>query len=64
MFTLAIISLFFNIVLAAALYVMFFTDNHDDKDRIIMQQQIRINELMFELSSVDTDVYLDEIIAE
>jgi len=61
---LLIISMAFNVVITFALYYILAHDSHSDKDRVIMQQQIRINQLEFELSGVHLDTYIDEIIEE
>lgn len=64
MTTLVIVSMVLNIILVAAIYFMFFTDKYSDKDFVIMNQQVRINQLEYELSTLKTDTYLDEIISQ
>lgn len=64
MFYILLVSMAFNIVLVGVIYSFMAHDTTTESDLFIMQLQARINELELELSSVHTDVYLDEIISE
>ena len=63
MFYILLASMAFNIVLVGVIY-SFMAESIPQSEQLIMQLQARINELEYELSSVHTDVYLDEIISE
>ena len=52
MITITVVSMLFNILLTAAIYFIFHVDKHDDKDLIIIQQSIRINELTRKLDGI------------
>jgi len=45
MITITVVSMLFNILLAGAMYFIIHGDKYDNRDLIIMQQSIRINEL-------------------
>lgn len=52
MITITVVSMLFNILLTGAIYFIFHVDKHDDKDLIIIQQSIRINELTRKLDGI------------
>ena len=64
MLVLLIISMSFNLVTLACIYYLLANDKPAHQDKVIMQQQLRINELEFALSDVQADTYIDEIISE
>ena len=45
MITITVVSMLFNILLTGAIYFIIHGDKYTDKDFIIMNQQVRINQL-------------------